>query len=54
MSKVFNSQILQQLKMDGTFRNFRIVQTEGARKVVREVGHYNNVFDKLVEETEKK
>ena len=54
MSKGFNSQILQQLKMDGTIRKFRIVQTEGARKVVREVCHYNSNFDKLVEETEKK
>lgn len=30
------------------------MQTEGAYKVVRVVGHYNNVFDKLVEETGKK
>lgn len=43
-----------ELEREATTRKFRVVQTEGARKVVREVGHYNNVFDKLVEETEKK
>lgn len=38
IKKIFSDNELQE---DATIRNFRIVQTEGSRQVVREVKHYN-------------
>ena len=38
IKKIFSDNELQE---DATIRNFRIVQTEGARQVAREVKHYN-------------